>query len=243
MRSIILAPHLDDGAYSCGGWIWEQTQKGEEVVICTIFAASPSKRKIPPFAWFLEKTWHLSGDVYAGRRIEDKAACNLLRCKFIHLDFPDCIYRYLPGGKKPLVRSYNGLFVPIHPLEQPLVDQVTQKVRELIPESAHILAPLGVGGHIDHRITRIVAERLEKEIDYYLEMPYNTKNPQDIKQCIPLGAHAIKYSLSEDGLRAWQNSISAYPSQLRSFWRSTKEMEDQIKAFSESSLGCTFWRV
>jgi LmbE family N-acetylglucosaminyl deacetylase len=96
MRTIILSPHLDDGAYSCGGWIWEQVRKGQEVIVCTLFAGSPTGITIPPFAELLQQTWGFQGDATTGRRQEDAAACAFLGCEWRHLEFLDCIYRIFP---------------------------------------------------------------------------------------------------------------------------------------------------
>ena len=41
MRWIYLSPHFDDAVLSCGGLIWEQTQKGTQVEIWTINAGDP----------------------------------------------------------------------------------------------------------------------------------------------------------------------------------------------------------
>jgi hypothetical protein len=60
---------------------------------------------------------------------------------------------------------------------------------------------------------------------------------------LPARAQEIRYSLSAEGMAAWQRSIALYPSQLPSFWKSTAEMEKQVKEFAESPMGCRFWKV
>lgn len=242
MRTIILAPHLDDGAYSCGGWIWEQAQSGEEIVVCTVFAASPAGGKIPLFARFLQTTWHLKGDPVAARRLEDVQACQFLGCDWRHLEFQDCIYRYLPGRNEPLIHKFADLSSPIHEEEYLLVDQVADRLRRLFPGDCRFFAPLGVGGHPDHRITRAAAEKLDGERYLYVDFPYGPREMAKYRDLLPAGAEETRYSLSAKGIKAWQNSIALYPSQLRSFWKSTVEMEKQVKEFAESPMGCRLWK-
>ncbi len=243
MRTIILSPHLDDGAYSCGGWIWEQAQKGEEIIVCTIFAASPRQKRIPLFARLLQMTWHLRGDHVAARRLEDMNACQFMGCDWRHLEFQDCIYRYLPGSNEPLIHKFADLSLPIHEEEYVLVDQVEARLKELFPEYSRFLAPLGVGGHPDHRITHAAAERLDGELYLYLDFPYGPKEMAKYRDYLPADAQETRYSLSEEGLRAWQTSIALYPSQLHSFWKSPSEMENQVREFAVSPLGCRLWKV
>lgn len=243
MRTIILSPHLDDGAYSCGGWIWEARRKGEEVINCTIFAASPDTSKIPPFAELLQILWNLPGDAVAGRRAEDISACHFMGCAWCHLEFMDCIYRFLPENGQPLINELDELSSPIHEMEHALVNQITTRLKELFPNDKHFFAPLGVGGHVDHRITRAVAERLGEEITYYLDYPYAAKDVAYLNQHLPAGAMTKKYLLSEEGLTAWQRAISLYPSQIDSFWSSNEEMQDQLKSYASSPLGSCFWKI
>jgi len=243
MRTIILSPHLDDGAYSCGGWIWEQVRQGQEVIVCTLFAGSPVGIAIPPFAGLLQQTWGFQGDATTGRRAEDVAACEFLGCKWHHLEFLDCIYRYLPNQCQPLIHNLNDLSSPIKNDEYPLVEHITNRVRNLYPDDRNFLAPLGAGGHVDHRITRCVAERLGANLSYYLDLPYGSMTVDEFSTLLPAGARTEKYELSTQGMRAWQQAILLYPSQFHSFWGSVEDMETQITDFARSSLGCCFWKA
>ena len=47
------------------------------------------------------------------------------------------------------------------------------------PGPALVLAPLGVGGHVDHVLARTAAERSEARIVYYSDFPYNQRHPPD----------------------------------------------------------------
>lgn len=105
------------------------------------------------------------------------------------------------------------------------------------------MAPLGMGGHVDHHITRIVAERLQRNLSYYLEIPYAAEDQADLSSLLPFGIKAEKYMLTEEGLQVWQQSIAMFGSQVGSFWNSIGEMEESVKSFANSPLGCCLWRT
>lgn len=243
MRTIILSPHLDDGTYSCGGWIWELMRKGEEVVVCTLFAGSPVGIAIPPFAELLQQTWGFTGDAVTGRRAEDEAACRFLGCQWHHLEYLDCMYRYIPSLCQPLIYKLDDLYSSISTEEYLLVERIASRLRNLFPEDRKFLVPLAAGGHVDHRITRCAAERLGGDISYYLDLPYGLLNFAEISMLLPEGGQSEKYFLSAGGLKAWQEAIQLYPSQLSSFWNSVDEMKNFIEIHAASPLGCCFWRA
>ena len=45
------------------------------------------------------------------------------------------------------------------------------------PGPALVLAPLGVGGHVDHVLVRTAAERSGAQVGYYSDFPYNQRHP------------------------------------------------------------------
>src|ERR1019366_2525021 len=45
------------------------------------------------------------------------------------------------------------------------------------PGPALVLAPLGVGGHVDHVLVRTAAERSGARVVYYSDFPYNQRDP------------------------------------------------------------------
>ena len=53
----------------------------------------------------------------------------------------------------------------------PLIQQLTGSGPHLV------LAPLGVGGHVDHVLVRNAAERSGARVVYYSDFPYNQRDP------------------------------------------------------------------
>ena len=51
-------------------------------------------------------------------------------------------------------------------------------IQRLAGSGPHLLlAPLGVGGHVDHVLVRSAAERSGARVAYYSDFPYNQRDP------------------------------------------------------------------
>jgi hypothetical protein len=112
---------------------------------------------------------------------------------------------------------------------------------ERVPESCDLVTPLGVGGHIDHRITRLAAEALHRPLHYYADFPYAGGHPDEVKVKLKAGMLARYYPPSEAGLRSWQKATAAYVSQISTFWPSMDAMKSALLEYSQSELGNTLW--
>ena len=112
------------------------------------------------------------------RRREDLAACRVLAAQAIHWELQEAIHRLDPGSREALYPSLERLFGAVAPPEEGLVAALAARLAELAelagePGSTRIVAPLGVGGHVDHRIVRAAAERaFGASLLYYEEFPY-----------------------------------------------------------------------
>jgi GlcNAc-PI de-N-acetylase len=92
MIHVFLSPHFDDAVGSCGGTINRLSRAGEDVVVHTIFAGTPS----PPYsalAGRLHAEWRSGDSPVAVRRAEDARACRVLGCRAEYSDWLDAIYR------------------------------------------------------------------------------------------------------------------------------------------------------
>ncbi|MDQ7030977.1 MAG: PIG-L family deacetylase [Ardenticatenia bacterium] len=120
MEHIFLAPHLDDVVLSCGGQIWQLTQRGHRPWVITVFAGSPAPGAAEfSFARHQHRLWGEPPLPAELRRAEDVAACVRLGVppeRVIHLDFPDAVYRHTPDGQ-PLYTSDEAIFGPPHPAD------------------------------------------------------------------------------------------------------------------------------
>lgn len=246
MTWIYLSPHLDDGVLSCGGLVYDQARAGEQVWILTACAGDPPPGDLPPFARTQHAMWGLGQAAVAARREEDRQACAILGAVPVHLGIPDCIYRRSPGDGQPLYPSEEAIFGPLHPQELGLIDELARQLADQMPPGARLVCPLGVGGHVDHRLTRAAAERLGRDLWYYAEVPYVLRSAVWAQARSPLtraeGWQATRFPLLEAALEAWQKAAAAYRSQVPVLWGNTPAMCSELEAYRRAVGGIRLWR-
>ncbi|PID86738.1 MAG: hypothetical protein CSA11_07660 [Chloroflexi bacterium] len=243
--AIYLAPHLDDAALSCGGQIHQLTAVHKQVLIVTIMAGDPPAHAVhSDFVRALHERWNLKVNAEAVRRQEDMEACRILGADFCHWPIPDCIYRLHPETGQPLYPSWQEVITAIHPAETQLIQELGQKFATL-PPSNRIIAPLGIGHHADHLVTRKAAEvYFGSRLWYFEDYPY-VQNPGAITAVIPeqaLNWVAQTYPLEAEDLAAKANAIAAYQSQVSTFFTDRQDLARQIQAYALKIGGERLWR-
>jgi LmbE family N-acetylglucosaminyl deacetylase len=250
MEWIYISPHLDDVALSCGGLVWEQQSAGLPVSIWTICAGDPPPGPLSPFAESLHERWQTGVETVALRRLEDIRACAELGAIYYHLQVPDCIYRRGDVSQQALYTSESGIFGKLNPEEEHLVDQISATLIEILPAQAVLVCPLTVGGHADHRLTKIVVEKALKakphggwELLYYADYPYvryETQKVADLQRSLAWKLHT--YPVSEDGVQAWLRAVAAYASQISTFWQDLDSMRADLSAYAHQAGGVRLWQ-
>ncbi|MEN4042219.1 MAG: PIG-L family deacetylase [Anaerolineaceae bacterium] len=244
MRWIYLSPHYDDAVLSCGGLIWEQVNFSHTVEIWTIFSGNPPEGALSDYAREHHQRWGVVDSLIALRRSEDQAACAALGVKPRYFDLPDCIYRRLPGGEA-LIKSRTNLFSAIHPGETDLIHRITAIVAAQLLPADRLVCPLGVGGHVDHRLVRAAVDALERPVWYYADFPY-TILPEfqfQLADWVPPGSARWHHQISQQGLAAWQAGVASYASQISTFWENQDEMRSAIAAYAKTGYGSSLWQL
>lgn len=239
---IYFSPHLDDAALSCGGQIYAAAQRGERVLVVTITAGDPVA-PVSEYAASLHTRWELV-DATAARRQEDLAACAILGAEAQHWDLPDCIYRVDAAGA-PFYVSDDDIFGPVAAEEMALVDALAARMRAL-PAARQVVAPLTVGNHVDHALTRLAAERAfgVETLHYYEDYPY-AQQPGKLDAVMAAAEWrwvAEVVPLDEAALQAKFAAVAAFRSQLSTFFRDRADMEAQIGGFAARVGGERRWR-
>lgn len=124
-RAAVVSPHLDDGVFSCGGFL--AAHPGS--VVITVFAGRPLPG--PLTEWDRASGFEDGDDVVGRRREEDRAALSLLGARPRWLEFLDAQYG-APPDRQAVADD----------LEKTLVDEAPDAV----------IIPLGLF-HDDHRTT------------------------------------------------------------------------------------------
>lgn len=148
-RVFYLSPHPDDIVLSCSGGLLADLADGKEVTLVSVF---------------------ISGEAAATRRAEDEKAAAVLGCKYVSLDL-------FEAPDRPEIHGSLGLFMPYGPAHLGITSEVVARLRWHIAAKAELVAPLAVGGHIDHRIVHEAARALAFELGlgltYFEDLPYS----------------------------------------------------------------------
>ncbi len=240
MRWIYISPHLDDAVLSAGGLIYEQTRAGLPVEIWTMMCGFPPEGELSTFAQVLHYQWGFSSaeEAVRLRRAEDDQAASIVGAKTVHFDFLDCIYRRGADGSwlYPL-----EVFIPPLEGEADLPAQIAAAISARLQPDDVLVGQFGIGRHVDHVTVRRAVERPNRPIWYDLDIPYLFNNPSELAPNTA-GMQESLQPVTESGLEAWLEGISAYRSQLSSLFESPEKLFETIRAYSRDKRGIGLWR-
>ena len=200
---LAISPHLDDAIFSAGALLWSLRQRGWRVVVATVFTGNVERPSGFALACQLDKGLSADIDYMALRRQEDRRACALLDVEPDHLPLLEAPHR---GYANAL-----ALFDKVLPHDQ-IEDQVRRELTSVLADvQPHvILAPLAVGGHVDHVIVRRAVEALTAPRGLWLweDWPYVDRGGSTERR----GSRAL--TVSSKARRAKINACACYASQL-----------------------------
>jgi LmbE family N-acetylglucosaminyl deacetylase len=238
VRWIYISPHLDDAALSAGGLIYEQTQSGIPVEVWTILAGVRGDTELSTFAQVMHRLWGTSSaeETVRVRRAEDLKAAYIVGAKVVHLDFLDCLYR---RGKNNNW-LYADVYLPPHEDDADIPRQIAETVApRLFPDDV-LICPLALGSHVDHILVRRGLEMIGRPLLYYADIPYLFHKPDSLSP-ITAGMKESVYTVTESGLRFWQEAVNAYSSQLSTLYSSPEELLNAIRHYCEEQGGIHLW--
>ncbi|GBL18928.1 2'-N-acetylparomamine deacetylase [Anaerolineaceae bacterium] len=241
LQHVLLSPHFDDVVFSCGALVAQWARSGQRVAIVTVCAGLPPAGPLSAYASKLHRRWNpqMEGrpaQIVALRRAEDLRAADLLGAMAIHLTVPDCIYRLNPDGGW-LYEGHAQIFGALHAAEQQLPQQLAQQLVRIsgVTADTRIWIPLALGNHVDHQLVRSAAQQsqLPGVRGYYEDYPYAEDTAAVAGITLPspdLAAQAL--SISAQSLEAKLAAISAYESQLSSFWTDGADMRRRVTDYA-----------
>lgn len=197
---IVLAPHLDDAALSCGALMLHAARRTSVTAVTFFTEAGP-----PPYTLsarhYLRLTGARDGEaLYRQRRAEDRAALEHLGVTCVHVGLTDALFRR--RRPCPRWRSRSARLLPelahLYPVyrmhitsgrvataDAGTLGDMCAVIRRLADSGPGlVLAPAGVGGHVDHVLVgsaafRSAAQRSAAQVVYYSDFPYNQRIPLD----------------------------------------------------------------
>jgi LmbE family N-acetylglucosaminyl deacetylase len=161
IKTLLVSPHSDDIAYSIGGTLLQNIFV--RPMLITIFSRSDYSPCIKI---------HTPEIISKVRQLEDVKFAEKLKIEFQSFEFSE-----------PRLRGYSreDIFVNKDPNSDPIYSEVYYALSKLI-KSYHlelIVAPLGLGNHIDHIIACSICKRIAKEnnirIIFYEDLHYASR--------------------------------------------------------------------
>lgn len=237
-RHVVLSPHLDDAALSCGGMIARATAAGEPVLVVNVCSGSPPPdAPFSPFAQSLHERWGLPPvTVVAQRRAEDAAALRILGADALLWPALDAIYRRPDSYFDET--SLFGSPACDDPLAADVANLVAMLARRY-PAAAFYL-PLAVGMHVDHQLVfaAATAALLERGAScwYYEDFPYARTAGAVAQRLAMIGQERYAphlVPLDEPALSAKIAAIGAYASQLGVLFGGAAAMPAAVTAYAE----------
>lgn len=241
---LVLSPHLDDAALSCGGSMHRlAVQEGKTVCVVNVFTGdAPPDEALSAGGRELHALWRragrFEGAVMAHRRAEEHAACERLGVEVRCLGFLDALYRQDEKGS-PLYEPVAQVMGRRHPDDDALLDTLQAKFRQL-PRAATWWLPMAIGHHVDHVLVREAAERLPGlQRLYYEDYPYARSRWQRLKARWGRGLRRgfirrrKTQSLGREDVQAKVEAIACYRSQLSAVFADRSDMERQVRRFSK----------
>ena len=238
-RALIVSPHLDDAAFSCAEPMLLLGRSGWRVDVATVFTATVASPTGFALTRQLDEGLGAEVDYMALRRAEDRDFSGRLDVACHHLDLPEAPHR---GYDDPAV-----LFGEPRG-DDPAPASAERALRELLDELRPdvCLAPLGVGGHVDHRVVVASLERVlpgpaPAAVLRYADQPYALRRPHETARAVSaLGDAATVRFASDRATRSEAlEAIGAYATRLGFQFGGESRMRAALDAATAD--GTRFW--
>jgi LmbE family N-acetylglucosaminyl deacetylase len=232
---VVLSPHLDDAVLSCGALIADASRCGADVLVVTVFNGRP----IPPIsdaAKRLHALWGLAdGCAIEEREREDDAALRLVGARTRRLGLPEALYRNRRDGTPTYCVEADIFEASVTSEENmyALVEKaISDEIAAIRPDM--VLAPLGLGGHIDHLLVSSAARRSSCDVLHYEDVPYVLSAHCQIGHSMVAAGVPRLHACTPYGWSAKIGAIESYTSQLRVLWPGPALWQEELTSYARS---------
>lgn len=185
-----------------------------------------------------------SADASIRRKAEDERFAYFVEAAFVDLDLPDAIHRGYEDDDSRLGQPFED--------DEPPTDVLRREIMRLEPQQVYF--PLGIGGHVDHRLTRDagLALLVDQEawvmpspdmigrVSFYEDFPYawwsGFAGHTDLvaqEMDIPAGlALEARYADISDQLERKSAGLKMYASQLQQLFETEQSMLDAVAGYA-----------
>jgi LmbE family N-acetylglucosaminyl deacetylase len=183
-------------------------------------------------------------DATTRRKAEDERWAYFIEAALVDLDLPDAVHRGYDGEEALLSRPFED--------DEPPVDILRREILRLEPQQVYF--PLGVGGHVDHRLCRdaglalladprewvMPAPDLAPMMSFYEDFPYawwsGFRGLSDLASHdidMPAGmALEARYADISDQLERKGAGLKMYPQEVQRLFDSEQGMLDAVAGYA-----------
>lgn len=195
---VFISPHFDDAIGSAGGVINRLVESGEECCVMTIMTVIPWYH--PKYAYYV-----------LHRQSENRNAAKALKCSVKNAPFLDVVYR--KGMRKLMKQAKKKLFT-VEVTEYNLIEKIRDYILMNTKSDDILIAPAGLGNHIDHRIVNIAVQDLDRRVYFYEEFYYDIEQTKS-----PLTADYAYVYLTKNEISEKLDAMLMYKKTLRKLFR------------------------
>jgi hypothetical protein len=95
---------------------------------------------------------------------------------------------------------------------------------------------------VDHLLVRTALESLRRPLQYAADIPYLFLAPLEFERTTA-GLKAALHPVSGDGMKAWEEGVLCYRSQLSSLFDSPDAMMASIARYAQEQGGIRLWSL
>ncbi len=225
--ALFISPHLDDVAFSCGGLAALLSDAGWHTILATVFTRSIVPAQGFALACQLDKGLPADADYMALRRQEDLRAAALLGFTAVNwLDFPEAPHR----GYTSAPALFNAILATDN-IAPDIADALS--VIDGAGQPELVLAPQGLGAHVDHQIIVQAATRAfpASRLAFYRDTPYAIRNP-DARPLAGVPTEPETLVLISKVLERKLAASAAYASQIGFQFGGAAPLGEALRAFA-----------
>ena len=240
-RCIVISPHLDDAALSCGGLISELSRQ-IPVEVWTIFCGAPLWGPYSSVAQWLHGVCggKTGARLMATRRMEDRHAMRLLGAQsWTHFRWYDSVYRKTFWNQFLYADCRQTHW---HSADDKWVRTIGAQLNHRLKPDDILIGPASIGKHVDHLITTAACKSLNcNRIFWYAEVPYLQRFPDEFLE-FSANMTQVNASISLESVASWKQSVAMYSSQLQMLSEPCGDIFDLINGYAAQAQ-CRLFRA
>ena len=247
MKYTVIAPHLDDGALSCGELIVKLIKEGHDVSVAVIFSGMPPADELSDAAKQYHSTCSLGDDAGYIRQKEEIDACSIMGCRSIHLGYLEALYRKDSSGR--YIYPNHSDITRIAGSDNEIISELSRKLPVFLEDCDKIIVPLALGDHADHLVVRKVVtgiDSLKRRLLFYEDIPYIFFDNGNIPEDKIHGMKPILFDIDRRHLSKKLDALMCYRSQLHTMWKTEDEMRQQLEdhlRLEDGGLSLRLWSL